>query len=120
MRMRGTGIAGAILIMAAMPARAAPVAPGTIDEDLRCLAVMASLAGNASGEEQNRIMGGVLYFVGLIEGKAPAADLVTELKRVSAEMSEADFDQAAQRCGQKLQEKGRQLDAIGQALEPSK
>ena len=65
-------------------------------------------------------MGGVLYFVGLIEGKAPGINLPVELKRVSGTMSDSDFEQESQRCGQTLVEQGKQLDVIGQALEPSK
>ncbi len=115
--MRGTVSAA---MAAALLVASGPAGASTLNEDLRCLVVTATIVGDGKGEGKENLVSGVLYFVGMIDGKAPGIDLKTEMQKVSAAMTQTDFARDAQRCGDVLVAKGQELQAIGQALEQGK
>jgi len=66
---------------------------------------------SAEGEAKSGLIGGVMYFLGRIEGRTPSYDFEGNFTRVLS--GKPDFSADQQRCGDILTAKGNQLIAIG-------
>lgn len=97
-------------------ARADSVSPATI-ADAQCVLVGARLS--ASKDQKQRLSAEMLlvYFVGRIAGRSPNIDLEQLVDSEARRMTEADFKNAAVRCGRGLSAGGAEITRIGKSLE---
>ena len=108
------------LAAAAMALPASAQQPLAVENDLRCIAVISAIIGNLpEGEQRTQVAAGVMYFVGHVEGLAPAVDLKIELKRLIPTITGEVIQSEAQRCSTVLMEKGTMLQAVGAELQGS-
>ncbi|HEX8257374.1 MAG TPA: hypothetical protein VF589_07055 [Allosphingosinicella sp.] len=98
------------LIVAAAPAEDPNLA------DAECLVVLGQLGASEDAATRNAGMIGAQYYLGRLDGRAPAGDLRALLKRAAETLKPADLQPILTRCGTVLQQRGQALQAIGQAL----
>lgn len=86
--------------------------------DMECLAVAAVVAGRAQAgsEEQAGAAGGVMYYLGRLEGRTPGVDWLEQLRGHLLTLDDAGLAAAAPRCGAEMVAKGKALTEWGQAL----
>lgn len=79
--------------------------------DLECLAVVAIMAGQNqdNAEAQAGLAGGMMYYLGKLEGRTPGVDWLAELTNLLKTLELTDVQAAAPRCGQEMQAKGQAL-----------
>ncbi|MBT2188584.1 hypothetical protein [Sphingobium nicotianae] len=106
---------GGVALMAGSPGLAAQ--PPEVEADLRCIAIVAAAVGQAQGEARTGVIGGMMYFIGRVEGRAPAIDLEAELRRIYTALTQEVVETERIRCGGILSEKGQRLQAVGKALQ---
>jgi len=107
------------VIAAAAAAVATPAATDVlINEDLRCLAVFASLADGKDKENDAGMTGAIMYYIGRIDARVPDYQFGPALKTLFAEptWNDAAFAADAQRCGAEMGKRGDELSAIGDAM----
>jgi len=97
--------------LAAALSHAAPDPAAENEKDLRCIALIAQIIPSAEGEAKSGLVGGLMYFLGRIEGRTPGYGLETNLNRLLT--SKADLTGDRDRCATILTEKGNELIAIG-------
>lgn len=87
--------------------------------DLECLAVISIMGGQNQGgpETQAGLAGGMMYYLGKLEGRTPDVDWLVELTNLLKTMDMAAFQAAAPRCGQEMQVKGQALVDWGAAMQ---
>jgi hypothetical protein len=86
--------------------------------DLECLAVTL-VAGSQFPEgsaEHAGIAGGLMYFLGKLEGRTPGVDWLERLTGYLLTLDEAFMARAAPRCGAEMEAKGRALSEWGQRM----
>ncbi|MEZ0244462.1 MAG: hypothetical protein ACAH11_13890 [Sphingomonas sp.] len=82
------------------------------EKDLRCVALIAAIMPTADEEGKSALAGGMLYFIGRIEGREPNYDLRANFSRISKiPVSELQGD--SDRCADIMTTKGELLMAIG-------
>lgn len=86
--------------------------------DMQCLAVAAIVAGQAAEgtQEQAGAVGGIMYYLGKLEGRTPGVDWLAELTTHLQTLDEAGLAAAAPRCSAEMITKGQQLTEWGQKL----
>lgn len=101
-------------------AAAAAAQPSPADlQDLRCVAAIAALSALVDKPDQKeKMMAGMLYYVGKIDGRSPGFDYGVHLSALVAQpdYTEKQLFADAQRCGDELKARGDQLQKIGGAL----
>lgn len=100
--------------LAATLSHAAPDPGADNEKDLRCIALIAQVIPGADGEAKSGLVGGLMYFLGRIEGRDAKYDLETNLTRLLGGSKPADLSGDRQRCADILTEKGNLLVAIGE------
>lgn len=87
--------------------------------DLRCVAAIAALSALADKPDQReKMVAGMLYYVGKIDGRSPGFDYEVHLPAL---VGQPDYAQKqlfadAQRCGDELKARGEQMQKISRAL----
>ena len=102
------------LSLAAALTTAAPD-PAT-EGDLRCVAVIASVLGKGEveGEVKAGLVGGMMFFVGRIEGREPTLDLKAALRRTfNSPTITQEIEDNRQRCADIMQSRGNLLMSLG-------
>ena len=97
--------------LAAALSQAAPDPAADNEQDLRCIALIAQIIPQAEGEGKSGLVGGLMYFLGRIEGRVPSYKFEDNLTRLLKQTT--DFTADRDRCAGILTEKGNQLSAIG-------
>ncbi len=99
---------------------AAATQPNPADlQDLRCIAAFAGLSALAGKpDDKEKMVIGMLYYVGKIDGRTPGFDFKGQL---DALVKQPDYAEKylladAKRCGDELKERGDQLQKLGGAL----
>lgn len=105
----------------ALALAAATPAPDANEQDLRCVAALALIIGSQGEKADPSLTAGLLYFVGRLDGRAPAIDLEGGIRRLigapgGAEQLKPDMA----RCGALLTERGTVLQTIGNNLKTAK
>lgn len=111
-------------LIAAMAAAAQTPAPeADYRADMDCLLAMTIVLGayedkTESKENEEGLIGLVMYYVGKIEAKAPGVDYVTEITKIMGDPDymEKRFANDAERCGEEAAGKGAKLEQMGNAL----
>ena len=87
--------------------------------DMQCLALVAYLGGQAAEgtDEQAGLVGGMMYYLGRLEGRSPDTDWLAELGQFLITLEESDLQAVAPRCGMELQVKGQALISWGEAFQ---
>lgn len=88
--------------------------------DVQCLAIMAVLGGTAEegSTEQVGAVGGVMYYLGRLEGRTPGRDWLAYFTTyLQSPNIEKDLEPHYQRCGQEMIDKGASLVQSGEMIE---
>ena len=87
--------------------------------DLQCLAVMAAGVGTqeAGSEAQMGLVGGMGYYLGRLEGRAPDVAWLDQLGDYLAADFEAEFKAQSQRCGEEMIAFGAGLTAWSERMQ---
>jgi hypothetical protein len=104
--------------MIAATAAAAQPSPADL-QDLRCIAAIAALSALATKPDQKeKMVAGMLYYVGKIDGRSPGFEYEVHLPALVAQpdYTEKHLFADAQRCGDELKARGEQLQKISRAL----
>lgn len=101
-------------------AAAATAQPSPADLlDLRCIAALAGLSTLAEKPDQKeKMVIGMLYFVGKIDGRSPGFDYQGQLAALAAQpdYAEKNLFADAKRCGDELKARGDELQKLGNTL----
>ena len=100
--------------LAAALSQAAPDPAAENEKDLRCVALIAQIIPGAEGEAKSGLVGGLMFFLGRIEGRDSKYDLEANLTRLLGGSKPTDLSGDRQRCADTLTEKGNLLIAIGE------
>lgn len=111
-------------LIAAMAVAAQTPAPAAdYRADLDCMLAMSIVLGAQEDtaeakDNQDGLIGLVMYYVGKIEARAPNIDYIAEIKKTLAtpDYMEKRFPKDAERCAQEAGSKGDKLQQIGNAL----
>jgi hypothetical protein len=101
----------------ATAAEALPNDDPEVAADLRCLAIAFNMAGSQDAQLSQAGALAAYYYLGKIDGRAPAIDLEDAIRRSSSSPSAGQFAAEAQRCGDELQTRGREITDIGLRLQ---
>jgi len=114
---------GAAVLLSAAPAAAQDARLAAADRaDLQCMAlviVVAGLAMEEGGDDESvatelaGMSGGVMYYLGRLEGRSPGVDWLGELRAWLEKIDFDELDAVAPRCGKELMEKGQALIDFG-------
>lgn len=105
-----------LTLLAAAALAATPVADDQVlQNDLRCVAALASLGDVADKEDADGIAAVMLYFLGKVDARAPGIDLMAGIEKVLAEPAYNGPTEAV-RCAGELSARADALDAIESAL----
>lgn len=113
--------AAALLVAAPAAAQEARLAPAD-RADLQCMALVAVMAGIAmeeGGEDEATALdlagmsGGLMYYLGRLEGRTPGVDWLAELRLWLEKADFEELDAVAPRCSKELMEKGQALVDFG-------
>ncbi len=99
---------------------AAAVQPSPADmQDLRCMAAFASLASLSNKpDDQEKMLVGMLYYVGKIDGRGTGFDLAGQLTALVSQPGYAEkyLLADAERCGEEMKGRGAELQKMGSAM----
>ena len=113
--------AAGLLCAAPAAAQDANLAPADL-ADLQCMALVAVMAGIAMEEggdgeatdaELAGMSGGLMYYLGRLEGRSPGIDWLDQLVALLDKIELEELDAVAPRCSKELMEKGQALVAFG-------
>ena len=105
------------LLSLATLAGTAPALDPATQEDVRCLTAMFALAGQESKDQQSAGTLGALYFLGRIDGRSPGLDLETAVAAESKRLTDDELGKNLQTCGTRMESRGKDIIALGKALE---
>ncbi|WP_338467293.1 hypothetical protein RXV95_01680 [Novosphingobium sp. ZN18A2] len=111
-------IALPLMAAAASAATAAPVADLNL-ADTKCIAVIAAIASREDDPlRKSGLASGMMYYIGRVDGRTPGYDYAGEITRLFGDKSfvENEFEGEANRCGNEMTAKGKEVRAFGQAL----
>jgi phage FluMu protein gp41 len=91
----------------------------TID-DVHCVIVGARLAGQSDSSKQSVGVMMTLYYVGRLDGRMPTLDLQSLIRKELSSITAADYEYERKRCGDRMAEKGKQIQQIGKDIASSK
>lgn len=114
--MKKTMAVAAALSLYAGAATAGAVDVPTQDmPDLQCMALVAYVASTAEegSEMQSGMVGGMMYYLGRLEGRSPQVDWLARLADYVESIDEATLLAESSRCGKEMTEKGQALVAFG-------
>src|SRR4051794_27445017 len=69
-------------------------------DDIKCLAVSLDLSGSQDPDEQSLGMLSTMYWLGRLDGRAPAQDLEKQMQAGAFDMRAVDEKAEAARCAQ--------------------
>lgn len=116
-----TALLSAAVLLSAVPAAAQDAPVSAADRaDLQCMALVAVMAGMAmeEGEEAATtelagMSGGLMYYLGRLEGRSPDVDWLEQLGAWLDKAEPEDLDAVAPRCSKELMDKGQALIDFG-------
>lgn len=102
-------------------AAASTLQPGSaLEKDVRCIAAIA-IAGDMAekDDDKNAMMSLMFYYLGKVDARAPDLDLENAIVSVT---DAKDYETAGMpadmlRCAGEIEQRGKELEAIGSALE---
>lgn len=97
---------------------AAAASQPTQEQDLRCIAAVSAVIGQAEESKRAAVVPLLTYYVGRVSGRDPSIDLEKEIRRVYADKANfLDVFQAEiKRCSTEMEGVGRDLQRIGGAI----
>jgi len=110
---------------ALMMAGATTPASARIDElnavdraDMQCFALTAYLTGQSTegSQEQAGLVGGMMYFLGRLDGRTPGTDWLSKLADYLRTVEGAELEAQRERCGGIMVERGDALTRWGATL----
>jgi|GEM_PF-6206030 len=105
--------AGLLLLVAA----AEPPVPRSTEADARCLVATSAAVQHASDAQVRRAsMAGMLFFLGRLEARLPAAEVERLFSEQAAARRRLDLAAELKACRGYLTERGRALEAMGDRL----
>ena len=105
------------LTLAAGQAQAQTSLPAEDLRDMQCLTLAAMVAGAAPAEHQAGLTGGLMYYLGRLEGRTPGVDW---LARIGEYLQRPDVETEVMaqgdRCAAEMIDKGQSLAQWGERL----
>lgn len=107
----------ALSLAGAAPAVAQDLEPQN-KADMQCFAALAYLGGQlgADSPEMAGLAGGMMYYLGRLEGRSPNINWLGQLETYLTSVDEAELQSHLERCGSELSVKGAALVAWGDAV----
>lgn len=105
-------------IIAAAAATTVQPTPADIN-DLRCVAAFAAVSNFAKTEdEKTKLIAGLLYFIGKIDGRATGIDMNVELTALlkQPDYFTKQFGPDVERCAEEAKVRGKALEDLGDAM----
>lgn len=109
-----------MIFSAIAAAAAASAVPASADmQDLRCVAAFAAMSElTKKQDDQTKLLAGMLYYIGKIDGRSPGFDLKGNL---TALVGQPDYltgqlGSDVERCAEEAKARGHQLQDIGDAM----
>lgn len=115
--MLGEWFCAVLMSCALATAEALPNDDPELTADLRCLAIAFNMAGSQDAQLRQAGTLAAYYYLGKIDGRAPALDLEDAIHQANFSPSAAQFAAEAQRCGGELQIRGHEITEIGLRLQ---
>lgn len=83
--------------------------------DLECMAVAAYYGGGVEdgSPEQAGLVGGLMYYLGKLQGRTPGVDWLAHLREMVLTMEPSDIEALGPRCGAEMSAIGTELEAWG-------
>ena len=106
-------IRAALALTLALSSTALFAAPADDEADMRCFLVSADMADSKDAETKNAGSVMMFYFLGRLDGRNPNVDLKQLLVREAERMSDADKEKLLVSCSGKVEQRGKQLEALG-------
>ncbi|HYC67025.1 hypothetical protein [Brevundimonas sp.] len=107
----------ALSLAGAAPAAAQDLEPQN-KADMQCFAALSWLGGQVAEDspEMAGLTGGMMYYLGRLEGRSPNTDWLRQLGIYLDSVTEAELGSDLERCGNELSVKGAALVAWGDSL----
>lgn len=90
--------------------------------DMQCLSIFAFIAGSSadlSEEERGGVVGGVMYYIGRLQGREPNTDWYAEIARYADTAQASDLEANRQRCAGEVTALGQALVDLGRQATPT-
>lgn len=108
------------MIFPVIAAAAAAAVPATADmQDLRCVAAFAAMSNFATKQDdKTKLLAGMLYYIGKLDGRSPGFDLDGQLTLLvdQPDYVTRQLGGDVERCAEEVKQRGNQLEAIGGAM----
>lgn len=106
---------------AALAASGSVAAAQDVGQDVRCLLVSNAFSAGAKDPKARQLaMMAGFFYLGRLDGRLSDAQLEARIKAEQATLNNANAVPTMQRCGERMQQRGRALQAIGRNLAPAK
>lgn len=105
----------ALVVGIASPSLAQIRAPKTVHH-VRCFIALASLTQSSDETVRGIGMMGSMFFAGQIFGSEPNIDLKSVTRAQVPSMTPATMKALQVECGQEMQNRGKEISAVGEAL----
>lgn len=106
---------GLALSLAAAPPAAAQTPSAAEVADMQCFAVVALLGSQMEEDSPDMagIAGGMMYYLGRLEGRSPRTDWLKQMKTYLEKIDEKELEPHFERCGRELEITGSAMVAWG-------
>ena len=114
-----TGLLALGLMAGPTLAQSREISPADM-RDVECLAVTAVAVGSTQegSSEQMGLVGGMMYFLGRLEGRTPSTDWLAYFAAyVQSPDAEKKLEPHYDRCAQEMIDKGAALEQFGEAIQ---
>jgi hypothetical protein len=106
----------AIYLLAAAPLLIAASPEEELRKDVRCFVAVGMLGQQKDENVRSAAMLAAQYFLGRIDGRAPAADLEDLVAREAPTLTEAETGQLLRQCGALMEKRGKDVVGVGEKL----
>ncbi|CAN5812319.1 hypothetical protein BH11PSE1_BH11PSE1_16290 [soil metagenome] len=87
-------------------------------KDIRCVVIYSYLIGTSDDDADKRSLAiGMFYYQGRIDGREPALDYGTALKREMLNIPDEAIEPELKRCSAGLQDRSGEMEVVGKRVE---
>jgi len=117
MRARSSLVAVSLLMALAAVSPRVRAGDATTIADVRCLVVGMNLMDASDPHIQASGRVAMAYYLGRLDGRSDRPYLESLLIQQAAQMTRADYQAEARRCGERLKARGQQIVTMGEDME---
>lgn len=104
-----------LVASALLPGAAAPADTQT-KADIRCFIAFSLLGEEKDPNLREASTLGTIYYLGRLDGRTPRLDLEASVAAEASGMKKSDYASLLTSCGRFVEQRGKQLEAVGAAL----